>query len=106
MLARESSSLDVGEERPKLVEVAERAGARTPRIAAGSACAPGSRCARRAFGRHRENTQLRAQLLALTLRALGLVTAEDQGLKLVLAFLTDVFENRHDDRSRASVCSY
>ncbi len=51
---------------------------------------------RTAFGRHGKDAQLWAQLLALTLGALGLVAAEDQGFKLVLAFLADVFKNRHD----------
>jgi hypothetical protein len=87
-----------------LVEVAERAGARTPRIATGAASAGGSRRAPAAFrghalGRHGKNAKLRAELLALTLGALGLVAPEDKGFKFVLAFLADVFENRHDDRS-------
>ena len=82
-----------------LVEVAERAGARAPRVAAGTAGSRGSRGARTALGGHGEDAKLRAQLLALTLGALGLIAAEDQGFKLVLAFLADVFKNRHEDRS-------
>src|ERR1039458_1887237 len=89
-----------------LVEVPERAGARTPRIAAGATGARGSRRTCGAFGGHGKDTKLRAQLLALTLGALGLVAAEDQGFKLVLAFLADVFKNRHDDHSRGTDCSY
>src|SRR5260370_37577286 len=78
--------------------VSERAGARTSRIAAGTARARGSRHSGTALGGHREHAKLRAQLLALALRALRLVAAEQQGFKLVLAFLADVFKNRHDDR--------
>jgi hypothetical protein len=82
-----------------LVEVAERAGARTPRVTTGAAGTRGSRRARTALGGHGEDAKLRAQPLALTLGALGLVAAEDQGFKLVLAFLADIFKNRHNDCS-------
>lgn len=81
----------------RLVEVAERAGAGTARIAAGSTGPRGCRCARAALGRHRKDAELWGQLLAVALRALGFVAAKDQGFKLVLALLADVFENRHDD---------
>jgi hypothetical protein len=56
----------------------------------------------RAFWPTRKDAKLRAQFLALTLGALGLVAAEDQRFELVLAFLADVFKNRHDGHSRAT----
>jgi hypothetical protein len=79
----------------ELVEVAERASAGTARIAAGATCACRSGRGRGTLGRHSEHAELRVKLLALTLGALGLVASENQGFKLVLAILADVFENRH-----------
>src|SRR5580700_1495140 len=88
------------------IEISERACAGTSGVAAGAACAHGTRRTSGTLRGDGKDTKLRAQLLALTLRALGLVAAEDQGFKLVLAFLADVLENRHEDRSRRSGCCY
>ena len=81
---------------PRLIEIAERAGARAARIAARTASSSLSRRTRGAFCRHGKHTELRAQLPAFALGTLGLVAAEDQSFKLVLTFLTDVFKNRHE----------
>src|SRR5260370_31901264 len=86
--------------------VSQRASTSTSRIATGAARARGSRHSRAALCGHGEHAELRAQLLALAFRALRLVAAEDQGFKLVLALLANVFKNRHDHRSRATDCSY
>jgi len=80
-----------------LIEVAERAGTRTARIAARAARPRRGWYAAGAFCGHRENAKLRTQLFAFALGTLCLVAAEDQGFKLVLAFLADVFKNRHDE---------
>src|SRR5258708_4884103 len=77
--------------------VSQRAGARTSRITAGTTRGRGSRGARTALCGHGKDAELRAQLLALALGTLRLVAAEDQRFKLVLAFLANVFKNRHDE---------
>src|SRR5579871_1752140 len=51
---------------------------------------------RTTLGRHRENAKLRRQFLALALGAFGFVAAKNEGFKLVLTFLADIFKNRHD----------
>ena len=75
--------------------VVERAGTRSARIAAGSARPRGHGRSRAALPGHREYRELRGELLALTFRARSFVLAENERFKLVLAFLTDVLEDRH-----------
>src|SRR5258706_16323171 len=75
--------------------VVERARARSARIAAGTAWARLHRGSRAAFCGHGEHRKLRGELLALAFRARGFVFAENERVKLVLAFLADVLEDRH-----------
>src|SRR6267378_1035902 len=75
--------------------VVERAGTPSARIAAGSARPRGHGRSRAALPGHREYRELRGELLALTFRARSFVLAENERFKLVLAFLTDVLEDRH-----------
>jgi hypothetical protein len=42
-----------------------------------------------------ENGKLRLQLLAVTLRALRFLIAEDKSFELVMAVLTHILKNRH-----------
>src|SRR5579862_3077654 len=97
--ARRSGAGDLraqrGREPIRLVHVAERAGAGAAGIAAGSAGAPGSGRRRTAFGRDREDGELRLELGRVALRAFGFFLAVDQRLELVVTLLADVFVNRH-----------
>src|ERR1035441_6654996 len=52
-----------------------------------------------ALRRNREHRELRLQSLALALRALGFLFAEDQRLERVLAFLADVLKDGHEENS-------
>ena len=81
-----------------LVEITEGACARSSRVAARATRGCRRRCPTfrgKACRGHGEYTQLRIQLFALTLGTRGLVAAEDKGFEFVLAFLADVFKNRH-----------
>jgi hypothetical protein len=78
-----------------LIEISERAGAGTARVATGAAASARSWRTHRAFSRGGENTELRTQLFAFALWALGFVAAEHQRFELVLAFLADVFKDWH-----------
>jgi len=71
------------------------ASARTTRVTATTAWGAGR--GRRAgfFASHGEAGQLLTQPFALTLGASGLLFAHHNGFKLVVAFLADVFKNRH-----------
>jgi len=71
------------------------ASARTTRIAAASAWAAGGRCRARLFATYSKARQLLAQPFALTFGAGGFLFAHDDGFKLVVALLADVFKNRH-----------
>src|SRR6267378_6883087 len=91
-----------------LVEVFQRAGSRPASVAARPTRSRshrhrslGCRSALRRNGKHGE---LRLQLLALALRALGFLLAEDQSLELVLAFLADVLEDGHSRKLPEENC--
>jgi hypothetical protein len=45
------------------------------------------------------------QLLALALWALGFLLAKDQRFELVIAFLADVLEDRHEENSAKKISS-
>jgi hypothetical protein len=79
-----------------LIHIPKRAGARSTGIAttAASTCG-GSDCGSsfRGRGKHRE---LGLQLLSVALGTRSFVLAKNQGFKLVIAFLADVLQNRHD----------
>src|SRR5258708_141218 len=80
---------------PLSVEIGPGAGARAARIsatAAGAGCRGGG-CG---FCRDGENGQLRRQLHAVAFRALGLGISVHQRFEVMLAFLADVFEDRHE----------
>jgi hypothetical protein len=49
---------------------------------------------------------LRLQLLALALRALRFLFAEDQSLELVLAFLADVLKDGHENSAKKIAVFY
>ena len=78
-----------------LIEVAKRTGAGAARVAAGTTAAAGSWRAHRALSRSGEYTELRTQLFAFALWALGFVAAKHQRFELVLTFLADVFKDWH-----------
>jgi len=76
------------------VEIAHGASAGAARVAATAAwtCRRSSRRSFRGHGKHRK---LRRELLAVAFGTLGFVAAENERLKLVLAVLANVLENRH-----------
>src|SRR5437016_9089219 len=78
-----------------LIHVRERTRASTAGIAAAAArsCLRGRRT--RTLRCDGKDRQLRIQLLAMTLWALGLVLAVHQSLEFVIAVFTDVFKNGH-----------
>ena len=71
------------------------ASAGAARVAAGTTAPAGSWRAHRALSRSGEYTELRTQLFAFALWALGFVAAKHQRFELVLTFLADIFKNRH-----------
>jgi hypothetical protein len=80
-----------------------RAGARSAGIAAaatGAACAAGCR---RFFSAYGKAGKLLAQPLALALWACGLLASQDNGFKLVVALLANVFKNRHIRAARVKL---
>jgi hypothetical protein len=93
--------------RKDLVEVFQRTGSRPASVAARPAWSGRHRRtgSRSALCRHGEHRELRLQLLALALRALGFLFAENQGLELVLAFFADVLEDGHEENSAKNFSS-
>src|SRR5712692_8875690 len=94
-----------------LVEIFQSARARPASVAARPTGTRRLRRERRlgsrsALGRHGEHGELRLQLLALALRALGFLFAEDQSLELVLAFLADVLEDGHEENSAQKIAVF
>jgi len=81
--------------RVQLVHVAERAGARTTRIAAGSARTGWPGGGRRALGGDGEDRELWLEFPGVALRALGCFLAVDKSFELMMAFLADVFVDGH-----------
>jgi hypothetical protein len=72
-----------------------RAGAGAARVAAGPARAAWAGGFLRFLSAYGEAGKLLAQPLALTFGACGFLVAQDDGFKLMMALLADVFENRH-----------
>jgi len=77
--------------------ITERACARAARIAACTARA--SRAAGLLFTAYGKTRELLAQSLALAFGAGGLLVSQDNRFKVVLALLTDIFEDWHTQSS-------
>jgi len=78
-----------------LVSIRQRACARPARIAAAATGTHGGRTAGWTFSSYREYRKLRRQTPAVALGAGRFLIAEEQRLKLMLAFFADVLKNRH-----------
>jgi hypothetical protein len=84
---------------PQVTPLIHAACARTTGVATASAWAAGRSRRTRLFTSDSKAGQLLAQPFALTFGACGFLFADYNGFKLVLAFLADVFKNRHFSRS-------
>ena len=93
---KSAASREAAKERQALVHIPHRASARPAWISAGPASPHASRCTRATLRGYREGRNLRRELLAMTLRAVGLLTAIYQRLKLMIAFLADVLKDGHE----------